>query len=422
MMVKNSKKRYADEYFNGMKPKELSQIEYETPLGHKVKAMICRKPNRYLGSLLILEVDGEQVEQFVQGMPKIHYLDNYHMIGTGTDYGFISAYEKLDGTNVCLYGLKDKDGELLEIVPKTRNMGTLDKDFLDMYRECDTKAFENEIRENPDHILYLELYGMGNIHMVKHLDTWLDVKLLGMYDGERFVKDNDFFLSYHRRPHTLFNIHNISGSGTGYTYYVNNAGLAIRYSGYVGKGGESCRDMNDCIAYIQKSLDELNRAYLEENHRLALEGVVINGINSDGELTYIKVKPTDIELAHKSEKGIPRQYIMKEIMKYLDENRSMAKETWENNPEEVMEYLNRNLLESFEQPYIDKSQNKIKRLFEEKITPAPTPEDIMMIGDTLLRDYPDKGITDLMRIFGQNNPDMKKSGGKLYRYLEERMG
>ena len=87
-----------------------------------------------------------------------------------------------------------------------------------------------------------------------------------------------------------------------------------------------------------------------------------------------------------------------------------------------MEYLNRNLLESFEQPYIDKSQNKIKRLFEEKITPAPTPEDIMMIGDTLLRDYPDKGITDLMRIFGQNNPDMKKSGGKLYRYLEERMG
>ena len=421
-MVKNTKKRYADEYFNGLKPKELQQVEYETPEGHNVKAMICRKHNRYLGSLLIFEVDNEPVEQFIQGMPKIHYLDNYHMITTETDYSFIGAYEKLDGTNICLYGLKNKEGELIEIVPKTRNMGAIDKGFLELYEQCDTKAFTDHIRMNPDHIIYLELYGMGNPHSIKHIDTWLDVKLLGLYDGKEFVKDNQLFLAYLRRPHTLFNIHNINQTDSEYKYYVNNAGMVSQYGAYVKKEGKSCHDMNECITYIQKSLDELNKAYDDENHRLALEGVVINGINSDGELTYIKVKPTDIELAHKSENGIPKQYISKEVYKWLDEHRSTAKEDWENHPEKVMMYINTNLRESFEQPYIDKSQNKIKKIVEEKLYPQPLDDELQMIADKLLEEYPDKSVTDLMRIFGQNNPELKKSGGKIYKYLNGKMG
>ena len=105
-------------------------------------------------------------------------------------------------------------------------------------------------------------------------------------------------------------------------------------------------------------------------------------------------------------------------MKYLDEHKSDALETWNSNPNEVMDYLNRNLAESFEQPYIDKSQNKIKRLFDDKVNPAPTPEEIIKIGDELMREYPNKSVTDLMRIFGQNYPSMKKQGGKLYKYLE----
>lgn len=420
-MVKNTKKRYCEKYFNSMKPKELQQIEFVTPQGHEVKAMICRKHNRHLGSLLIFEVDNEPVEQFVQGMPKIHYLDNYHMISTETDYSFIGAYEKLDGTNICLYGLKDHNGKLLEIVPKTRNMGTVDKGFLGLYEQCDTKAFTDHIRANPEHIIYLELYGMGNPHEIKHIDTWLDVKLLGLYDGEKFVKDNDLFLAYLRRPHTLFNIHSISQTDSEYAYYVNNAGMVSQYGAYIRKEGKSCHDMNECIEYIQKSLDELNKSYEKENHRLAVEGVVINGINNDGELTYIKVKPTDIELAHKSENGIPKQYISKEVHKYLDEHRSTARHDWETQPEKVMMYINDNLRESFEQPFIDKSQNKIKKIFEEKIYPQPLDDELKEIADKLMEDYPDKPITDLMRAFGQGYPDLKKSGGKIYKYLEEKM-
>ena len=141
-ITKERKQEYSDKYFNGMKPKELSEITYTTPQDHKVKALISRKPNRYLGSLLILQVDNEPVEQFIQGMPKIHYLDNYHMLKTGDEYTFYDVYEKLDGTNICLYGLKDHNGDLIEVVPKSRNMGVLDKEFHKLYLQTDHHLFE----------------------------------------------------------------------------------------------------------------------------------------------------------------------------------------------------------------------------------------------------------------------------------------
>lgn len=295
IMAKNTKKRYIEQYFKGIKPTELQQIEYTTPKEHKVKAMICRKQNNHLGSLLIFEVDKEPVEQFIQGMPNTYHFDSQHMISTETDYDFIGAYEKLDGTNICLYGLKDRNGELIEIVPKTRNRGAIDKKTLKLFEQCDTKTFTDHIRANPEHIIYLELYGMGNPREIKHIDTWLDVKLIGMYDGERFVKDNDLYLAYSRRPHTLFNIHSISQSDTEYSYYVNNAGMVSQYGAYISKEGKSCHNMSECIDYIRKSLDELNESYEKENHRLAVKGVVLNGINDKGELTYIKVSPTPQE-------------------------------------------------------------------------------------------------------------------------------
>lgn len=421
-ITKEQKTIYSEKHFKGCKPKELKEITYKTPEGHNVKALICRKPNRYLGSLLILEVDDEPTEQFIQGMPKIHYLDNYHMLRSGSIYDHYDVYEKLDGTNICLYGLKNNEGKLIEIVPKSRNMGTLDKEFHSRYMQCDTYRYEKLIQEHPNFICYLELYGIGNLHMIKHMETYLDVKFLGLYNGERFMKDTDLLIIPHlRRPKRLFRVYNIKGEyNGGNTFYVNSEGLNNFYGEYIHINGMKCRNMDECIGYMKDSMEKLNRKYDEHNGRLALEGAVINGINMNGEFTFIKVKPDTIEMAHKSENGIPRQYIMKEIMKYLDEHESTAKATWEQNPEEVMDYINRNLSESFEQIYITKSQSKIRRLFEDRITPQPVSEEIIKIGDQLIEEYPEKTVTDLMRIFGQNYPELKKSGGRLYKYLEDK--
>lgn len=409
-ITKEQKETYSEKYFGGMKPKELKETDFTTPAGHTCKALISRKPNRYLGSLLILEVDGEPVEQFIQGMPKIHYLDNYHMITTD-DY--MDVYEKLDGTNICLYGLRDHTGKHIETVPKSRNMPVLDEQFRKLYEQADTKAYEDYINEHKDSILYFELYGMGNLHSIKHINTYLDLRVLGAYDGKRFMPDKDVSLSFNKRPNRLFRLYKTTNG-----YYVNSSGLNSVYRGYTSAKGFTGVNVEECIGYMKDTLEDLNKEYEKHNGRFAIEGVVINGQDTEGNFLYIKVKPDTIEMAHKSENGIPRQYIMKEVMKYLDEHRSTALETWESNPDDVMEYLNRNLAESFEQPFIDKSQDKIRRLFDEKVNPMPTPEEIMEIGDSLMREYPEKSITDLMRIFGQTYPDKKKSGGKLYKYLE----
>lgn len=418
-ITKEQKQEYSDKYFNGMKPKELSEIQYTTPQGHKVKALISRKPNRYLGSLLILSLDNEPVEQFIQGMPKIHYLDNYHTLKTEGRKGYMDVYEKLDGTNICLYGLKNKDNELIEVVPKSRNMGTLDPQFLELYKQADTHIFEEAIRKLPHWNIYLELYGMGNLHGIKHMDTYLDVAFLGAYNGEEFIKNHNIGWFTNRRPQRLFRIHDTREMDTIEGNLIVTNELEDKYRWYLDNyESKPCNNMEECVDYIKDTLETLNNAYSKINGRFAVEGAVINGINMDDQFTFIKVKPDTIEMAHKSENGIPRQYIMKEVMKYLDEHKSTALETWNSNPDEVMEYLNRNLAESFEQPYIDKSQNKIKRLFDDKVNPAPTTEEIIKIGDELLEEYPNKSVTDLMRIFGQNYPSMKKQGGKLYKYLE----
>ena len=222
---------------------------------------------------------------------------------------------------------------------------------------------------------------------------------------------------FNKRPNRLFRIYKTGDTG----YYVNGSGFNSVYRGYVNTKGYTAETVDECITYMKNVMEELNKEYEKHNHRYAIEGAVVNGLNSDGKFLYIKVKPETIEIYHKSQNGIPRQYIMKEIMKYLDEYRSSARENWEKDPDSVMEYINRNLAESFDQPYIDKSQGKIKRLFEDKINPSPTPEEVQRIGDELVKEYPGKTVTDLMRIFGQNYPEMKKDGGKLYHYLEERI-
>lgn len=417
-----SKENICKEYFNDCKLKELSKINYMTPQGHRVEAFICRKPNRYLGSLYITSVDGEETGQYVQGMPKIHYLDNYHMLKSSN--GYMEVYEKLDGTNICLYGLKNKDGELLEVVPKTRNMGCLDPNFQNIYNQADTKIFTDWIKEHDNYSVFLELYGMGNPHMIKHMGVHIDTAFLGAFDGEDFVDDVIYFSM--RKPRRFFKIYEMESQKGNYKgYYVDMTGLLIYYGAYL-QGNEKNHSqydtLDECVEYMKTVLEELNRKYQEENGRVAVEGAVINGLNTrTNKFTYIKVKPTTIETIHRSENGIPRQYIMKEIMKYLDEHGSTAKETWENNPSKVMKYINDNLAETYDQAFITKSQNKIKGLFEKKLYPLPTPTEIKEIGDKLIKENPNKNITDLMRLFGQQYPNMKKSGGKLYQYLESRL-
>lgn len=408
----------SEAHFGGCKTKYLKEVDYTTPDGHDVKALICRKANRYLGSLFILSVDGVPTGQFVASMPKLHYLDNYHTLDLSKWDNIHFGYEKLDGTCVILYALLDGNGDVIEVVPKSRNMGVLDKNFQKLYDECDTKKYEDWIIGHPNYSLLFELYGMGNPHSIKHMDTYLDLCYLGAVNANGLVRlgVNPYF----NKPPQLFTIE----QGVRTKVAVNRRGFIAEYGAY---GFDSTDwyynydSVEDAINGIKEDLQRLNESYYKVNNRLALEGVVFHGTNPDGETIYIKVKPDAIEREHKSQNGIPRQYIMKEIMKYLDEYGSTAKQTFEENPEEIWDYLNRNLAEEFEPEWIEKSQSKMKRWFEKKLYPAATPEEIIEIGDKLMSEYPNRSVVDYMRLFGQQYPEQKKQGGKLHQYLTDKL-
>ena len=421
--TKETLEKLSETYFGGCKTKELKPITYTTPRGHEVEAFICRKANRYLGSLYICTVDGEFTGQFVASMPKLHYLDNYHTLDGDSWEKMHFCYEKLDGTCVILYALCNLDGEVLEIVPKSRATGVLDKNFQSLYDKADTKMYEDWLMRHPDYSLLFELYGMGNVHQIKHMSHYLDLAYLGAVNDEGLARYN--VNPYFKKPHQLFTIDKTRGSEEEMgAYRLHRYGLLKHYDPYL-KDKENHNyfysSLEECVIGIKEELQGLNESYHKVNGRLACEGVVIHGTNNDDEVVYIKVKPDDIEKEHKSQNGIPRKYIMKEIMKYLDEHGSNAKETFEENPEVIWEYINRNLAEEFDPLWIEKSQSKMKRWFEEKVYPPKTPDEIIEIGDNLMNEYPGRSVTDYMRLFGQQYPDQKKQGGKLYKYLSEKL-
>lgn len=403
----------SDKFFGGCKSRELKTIEYITPKGNNVKALICRKHNKYLGSMYIYEVNNEKVEQFVPSMPKIHYLDKYHTphFELGTSY---LCKEKLDGTCVILYALKDHNGEVLEIVPKSRNMGVLDKQFMKKFELIDTLYIEEYLWKHPKRVLLFELYGMGNLHSIKHMSTYLNLGFIGYYDDNGMLKYDEVLLPFYNNIPFLFSISYGSSK-----YSVANVGLGMAFAPYVKLSTEKYDTIEECINWIQTQLEDLNNKYFDVNHRLAIEGVVLNYKDHLNNHHYLKIKPFSIEKEHRSEGGIPRQFIMKEMMKYFDEYGSVVKEEYEKSSDHYLEYMKRQLSEEFDELSIKKSEKKMITYLEKRLYPKPKNEKIVEICNQLLREYPNKELVEYMRLFGQQYPNMKKHSGNVYTYFEE---
>ena len=66
-------------------------------------------------------------------------------------------YEKLDGTCLILYPLKDHNGNIIEIIPKTRGRVVADRDFIELLNKIDQTSI-NEYYSKNDGILMFELY------------------------------------------------------------------------------------------------------------------------------------------------------------------------------------------------------------------------------------------------------------------------
>lgn len=431
------KKKKATKYFNDIKPKHLKEFEVTTPGKNIIKGFICRKANHFLGSLLITEVNGKKACQFVQSMPKIHYYDYKNRVFDDKDFYDTQAimqaglrgivgYEKLDGSCLIIYGLYDPEtNELLEIIPKSRNLPVADKVLLNMYSHIDTYYIEkyfNNVPSDYNASLMFELYGMLNRHEIYYYQTYIDIKLIGVCENGEFDTGASLkaFAGYNHFdvPQVIYSIWKNYDDNQWYIK-VHGYKSSNRLSPYLQLNDSPHIDIYDCIQDIKEMLYDLNYKYVESNGHRAIEGVVFNSLNSNGEQMYIKVKPHDIEIEHKTVNGIPRRSIVKECYKYFDEYGSIVKDIYDEDDTHYIGYVSNQLLEEYPEEIVmqPKTQKKISNIFMEVWDARTVPESIQNICHDLVDNNPELDVADLMRLFSKEYPQKKKMASTVYQVI-----
>lgn len=409
-------------YFGNCKQKHIGKFEEKTPDGNFIEGYICRKPNRYLGSLVITKLNGEPHEQFVQSMPKIEYFnDERDMViwDSHTNRVEVSAYEKLDGSCLIVYPILE-NGKFVEIVPKTRGRAVADSNFLELFNKCDkTPIWEYYYRGGNKGVLFFEMYGILNQHDVIHYQTGIDLALIGCYTT-RFFKGKalkNLCGKYgFKQPDMMFTWD--QSLGDNYIHITTE-----KYKWWFSHVGIDWNDRiaptaRDAISKMVEFLEYLNNKFAEQNSRIAIEGVVVNCTNMSGDQKYIKVKPRDIEAKHRAEKGIPRRSIIKEVYKYFDDYGAEVSEIYAKDPDHHTEYIWNMLSEDYPMELIQKSKKKIENVFMQIWDSKQVPVSIHKICDDLITEYGDQGITHCMRMFAQKYPSKKRQARTIYQTLE----
>lgn len=416
-------------YFNDIKPKHLKEFKAVTPLNNTIEGYICKKANRYLGSMVILKINEESTEQFVQAMPKIHYYSYDKEMMQKDEYTF-NCREKLDGSCLILYPLLDKEGELIEIVPKTRGVPVADKHILSLYNELDHSNIEEFFIQtkhlNPT--IMFELYGQLNQHSIFYPEYRISLALLGItFDKEFLTWDEvDYFSKQFdfKLPNLIFKIRYKEGfwdiyiNPSVYAYYLvkdmteeQKNGLNISYPTQL-----------DAITAIKDYITKINKSYSKVHNHILLEGVVINAYSKVNEYPmFLKVKSADIEERCRTENGIPRKFILKEAHKYFDEYGSEAKDIYKKDENHAFNYITNGLSEEFDPVALENKRTKkrIRRVFLDLLEAKEPPIGLQEICHKIVEEYPNQTAVDYIRIFAQEYPEKKKQSRLAFNIFEK---
>ena len=177
--------------------------------------------------------------------------------------------------------------------------------------------------------------------------------------------------------------------------------------------------MFDAIGEIKSLMEEINKKYIQQNGRRVIEGVVINGEHFKGGQMYLKIKPKDIEEEAKTPDSVPRRFILKEVQKYFDEYGSLVRELYEADETHYVKYVKNQLREEFTYEQIEdpRTRRRIKKVFMEVWDSKIPPKSLQNICEELVRENPDAGVQDLLKIFAKTYPSKKKDSRFAYQIL-----
>ena len=164
----------------GAPPKYWQPFDVTSSGGVHFSGWVCRQESDKLGTLAITELAGQERLEFVSAMPKIHYPYQQDRHGqmqlvipvpqNASDARFTI---KLDGTAIIWYPLTDAEGDVLEVIPRTRLQPILAPsrwgDWNALLAEVlpDRSNVERCVREQSV-VLAFELWGYRNPHLIKY--------------------------------------------------------------------------------------------------------------------------------------------------------------------------------------------------------------------------------------------------------------
>lgn len=422
------KSELCQKYFEDtVKPKHLKEFSCKTPEGNEISGYICMKANRFLGSLVITHItqnNGKSYdsEQFVRSFPKIHYWDKDCRLNENKESITYHCLEKLDGTCLIVYPLKDDAGKCIEIVPKTRSLAVCDDHILEMYNLLDKKPIHEFFKQNmyADDILMFELYGILNRHEIAYMDTYIDIRLIGAYIDGVFLNGSSIQTCYRledfRKPDIIYSIFKNADENT---FSVQWWGHETNLRNYAKFSGDAFPTLYDAISEIKFLLKAINDEYVKYNGRRIIEGVVINGEDSTGEQMYLKIKPHDVEMEKDLFYSVPRRFVLKEVQKYFDEYGSQVSEIYRSDESHHVKYVSRKLAEefSYEQIQDPRTQKRIRNVFMDVWDSRIPPMSIQNICEELIFQNPGRSAAELMKIFAQKYPSKKRQSRFVFNIL-----
>lgn len=369
---------YYDEH-----PKEWLKFKRTTPEGNSIVGYMCLKRNRFYGSLIILKVNDEDCKQVIHGMPKLHYFNGHNpLICSPSDS--IVIHEKLDGSNLLLYPLKDANGELLEVVPKSRNTPVAHKSLIKLWEKIPKKnAIEEYIKET-EVILIFELFGYENPHEIKY-NASIDIGLLRGYNKCNKPLDSkqiDKIKLKLKIIRPLLLRETLSMKGSFKSYY----GFLIKL-------------INSYEAWD-------------------MEGWVLSGTSPEYTFRQLKIKKKEYYEKHKYQGGVPTPIIRKEVYKLFDNNYidcEDLKEHLDGYIDEVMV----NLKEEIDEKYVEQASTRknIKNTIIREVGKRSVNKDFKTLLEELYENNKDLELSDLMKKFAEEYPFLKNKSRKAYNVL-----
>ena len=398
---------------SGIEKKNLREFNLVTPLKHEVRGYISLTRGLKMGSLIIDTVDGKQTLQYVQGMPKIHYVEANEFIDK--DNAVINLFDKADGTNILFFPLI-KDNEVIEVLTKTRLMPSTQDKWNEILKRIPNLESYKEATKDSKLSLSCEMYGFLNPHAVEYskIDIPLSLDVITVLDNGRTLITTEA-----DKLASKFKLKRVDRFADIIKGKVNiTEGYKKKYKSYV-----MPLDLfvpNNFVTFnsaLENYFEEINVNFQKVNKT---DGIITEGIVAHidylkkSESKMLKIKATTVKEEHlKASGSIPELIITKALEKAYENLESIDDEG------EVTKFIKEELREEYPEEAIEKSNIKIAKTYKEFYITKKLIKKLQLI----LKDLEglDIDISDKMRMFAKKYPELKDKSRLVYQILTKQI-